>query len=237
MGPKNLEKNARNRGKQHYPRSFVRRGRTTLSQKEAIKTGWPLFGLSTRDGKLHVEKIFGRQASLFLEIGFGSGDTLFQLATLHPDHNFIGVETHTPGLGQLLKKMMQAGLTNIRLYEADVRDVLEHTIPDHLLSGIQFFFPDPWPKRRHFDRRLIQSDFVRQMVKKLKRGGELHLATDWEDYAIQMISILSAEKSLFNLAGPYQFSQRSPLRLCETKFERRAIQAGRAVRELQFVKI
>lgn len=219
-------------------RSFVRRGgRGTKAQARAQDRFWPYFGLSVEAGLLHYGHTFGRNAPCYLEIGFGGGESLRAIAKAAPDKDFIGVETHKPGIGLLLLAMQEETLPNLRIYDADVIDVLEKCIPNDSLAGIQLFFPDPWPKRRHHPRRLIQPDFVRQLSSKLQIEGTLHLATDWEDYAQHMLKVLSAEVTLENLAGSHLFSQRSFFRPLVTKFEHRAIQEGRPIRELQFKKV
>lgn len=218
-------------------RSFVRRdGRRTAAQEQAYCTAWPLFGLSLDRGMVDFEHIFKRQAPRLLEIGFGSGQSLLALASADRDKDFIGVETHKPGIGALLLGIQSAGLMNLRVFYADVIDVFEQGIPDNSLDGIQIFFPDPWQKRRHHIRRLIQPSFVSLIVSKLNCKGTLHLATDWEDYAIYMMRVLSKEDKLMNQSGANQYAHRSPYRPILTKFESRARREGRPVWELQFEK-
>lgn len=217
-------------------RSFVRRdGRGTIAQERARAEYWPQLGLQVEQGLISFQALFGRLAPCYLEIGFGSGESLLALAQARPDCDFIGVETHKPGIGALLLGVH--AITNLRLYNADAVDVLEKCIPDASLSGAQLFFPDPWPKRRHHPRRIIQPSFVQLLGKKLKTGASLHLATDWEDYAKHMMKVLSAAEEFENLAGFYQFADRSPRRPVVTKFERRALRDGRQVWELQFKKL
>jgi tRNA (guanine-N7-)-methyltransferase len=219
-------------------RSFVRRdGRRTEAQERAYAALWPQFGLVVEDGWIQYDTQFGRQAPRFLEIGFGSGQSLLALAKAHPEIDFIGVETHKPGVGALFLGIQQENLTNIRVYYQDVIDVLEKAIPEASLDGVQIFFPDPWPKRRHHQRRLIQPAFIRLVVTKLKPGGLLYLATDWEDYAKHMMRVLSQETGLENKAGVNQFAERSPHRPILTKFERRALREGRQICELNFKKL
>lgn len=214
-------------------RSFVRRGRRTSAQQQAFAELWPAFGLSIENGYLDDQSVFLKAAPVFLEIGFGSGQSLLEIAKREPDKNFIGVETHQPGIGALFLGIKHDELKNIRVYENDVIDVLEKCIRDSSLDGVQIFFPDPWQKRRHRERRLIQPDFVRLVLSKLKPGGSLHLATDWEDYAAHMLAVVSAEMGLVNLAGEKQFAtDRSPYRPILTKFEQRALREGRKVWEL-----
>jgi tRNA (guanine-N7-)-methyltransferase len=217
-------------------RSFVHRGRQTDAQERAYDSLWPLYGLEIEKGCLDFQQAFGRESARYLEIGFGSGHSLLALAHAQPANDFIGVEAHKPGIGALFQGIQQNHVTNLRVYHGDVVDVLEKCIPDACLDGVQIFFPDPWPKRRHHQRRLIQPDFIRLVVSKLKSGGILHLATDWEDYSRHMMCVVSQEPQLVNLAGEHQFSSRSPQRPVLTKFERRAEREGRQIRELQFRK-
>jgi tRNA (guanine-N7-)-methyltransferase len=215
-------------------RSYVPRGRRTPAQDRAYAELWPQFGLYIEQGLLDYEQTFARKAPRYLEIGFGSGQSLLALAQAHPDQDFIGVETHQPGIGALLMGMQAQQLTNLRVYYGDVIDVLEKCIPEASLDGIQIFFPDPWPKRRHHQRRLIQPDFVKLALERLQHQGILHLATDWEDYSQDMMEVVSQQSQLLNLAGLGQFAaQRSSQRPIITKFENRAIREGRSIWELQ----
>src|SRR3990167_2240295 len=216
-------------------KSFVHRNsRKTPEQAKAFTEFWPDYGLSLHNGLIDYKKVFKRSAPHFLEIGFGFGQSLLALAKAYPKINFIGVETHQPGIGSLLLGAQSANITNLRVYYADAVLVLLHGIPENSLDGIQLFFPDPWPKRRHHRRRLIQPEFIEVLAKKLSLRGVLHLATDWPDYAQYMMNILSKTENFINLAGPGQFADRSFLRPIETKFEQRAKRAGRVIWELQF---
>lgn len=219
-------------------RSFVRRdGRKTKAQVEARTTLLSTFGLHKDHGEIQFESIFERIAPTYLEIGFGTGQSLLALAKNMPDKNFIGVETHRPGVGALLLGMKNQDIKNIRIYEMDVVDVLETCIPKESLAGVQIFFPDPWPKRRHHPRRLIQATFLDLLIQKLKPNATLHLATDWEDYALHMMKVLTEEVRLVNVAGYKRYAERSPFRPILTKFEGRALREGRVIREFQFVKV
>jgi tRNA (guanine-N7-)-methyltransferase len=222
--------------KQFRLRSFVHRGRRTEAQERAHDDLWPQFGLQIENGRIDFQQVFGRASLRYLEIGFGSGHSLLALARSQPDTDFIGVETHQPGIGALLLGMQQNDIANLRVFYGDVIDVLEKCIPDASLDGVQIFFPDPWPKRRHHQRRLIQPGFIKLIVAKLKTEGVLHLATDWEHYSHQMMRVVSGGPQLINLAGVNKFSGRSPQRPIPTKFERRAEREGRSVWELQFKK-
>ncbi len=223
----------------NYPlrriRSFVRRdSRLTEAQRDALRTLWPQFGLPLTDEPVDFFTVFHREAPRILEIGFGSGQSLLATAKAHPGHDFIGIETHQPGIGALLLNIHIEQLTNIRIFYGDAVEVLKQCIPDRSLHGIQLFFPDPWPKRRHHKRRLIQAEFVKLLITKLKQGGELHLATDWQDYAKEMMRVLSDLPELVNRAGAGHFAQRSSQRPIVTKFEGQGKRAGRVIWELQF---
>ena len=222
----------------HRLRSFVRRdGRITSGQSRAYAELLPEVGLSIQQGLINYDKVFGRAAPCFLEIGFGLGQSLLAAAAAHPDKNFIGVETHKPGIGALCVGIENKQLSNLRVFYADVIDVLEKAIPDASLDGVQIFFPDPWQKRRHHPRRLVQPAFVKLVITKLKPGAAFHLATDWQDYAKHMLSVLSTEQQLTNVSGAGQFAAlRSPYRPIVSKFESRALREGRSVWDLQFTK-
>lgn len=216
-------------------RSFVRRqGRITQSQQTALDQLWPIYGLNA-DRQLISSQIFGRVAPLVLEIGFGNGESLAQMALANPDKDFIGIEVHRPGVGHLLLKIRELNLTNVRLYCSDAVDVLREWVPDECLSGLQVFFPDPWHKKRHQKRRLINIDFIEIATAKLQSGGILHCATDWEDYALHMMNVLEESNGLKNLAGKGEFSERPDLRPL-TKFENRGHRLGHRVWDLLFEK-
>ncbi len=216
-------------------RSFVRRdSRLTEAQRQALETLWPQFGLELTASNIHLPTIFHRDAPCILEIGFGSGQSLSATAKMHPECDFIGIETHQPGIGALLLSIRDQALTNVRIFYGDAVEVLNQCIPEKSLDGIQLFFPDPWPKRRHHKRRLIQVPFVKLLITKLKQGGELHLATDWQDYAKEMMEVLSSFSELKNCAGIHQFAERSHQRPIITKFEQQGQRAGREIWELRF---
>lgn len=223
--------------KEFRVRSFVgRNSRTTRAQAHARDQLWSAFGLDVTDTQLQLADIFGNQQPCYLEIGFGMGQTLLAAAQRFPEANFIGVEPHQPGVGSLLMHASVQQISNLRVFNADVIDVLQKCIPDTSLTGVQVFFPDPWQKRRHHERRLVQPAFLDLLTTKLKPGGTLHLATDWEDYSIHMMKVLSAASAFKNLAGYGEFAQRSCFRPIISKFEQRAIREGRAIWELQFIK-
>ena len=221
----------------HRLRSFVRRsGRRTLAQERAYETLWPTCGLTLEQGVLNIEATFNRCAPTFLEIGFGTGQSLLAVASLHPEKNWLGVETHRPGLGALMLGIELEQLTNLRAFNADVIDVLEQVIPANSLDGVQIFFPDPWQKRRHHARRLVQPAFLTLLATRVKAGGSLHLATDWADYAVHMQQVLSAHPDWVSIHPLTVSVPRSPYRPIITKFERRALSDGREIVEFQYQK-
>jgi tRNA (guanine-N7-)-methyltransferase len=216
-------------------KSFViRAGRMTEGQKQAVSEQWPRYGLEVADGMIDPIAIFGRRAPLVLEIGFGMGGSLAAMAKAHPELDYIGVEVHAPGIGNLLKLADAESLTNLRVYQADAVDVLQRCIPDGLLATVQIFFPDPWHKKRHHKRRLIQPAFVQGLRVKLAEGGVLHMATDWEEYAQQMMEVLSAAPGWRNRfgAGAWATEHDRP----STKFEQRGERLGHGVWDLMFEK-
>jgi tRNA (guanine-N7-)-methyltransferase len=214
-------------------RSFVRReGRLTRGQQGALETLWPRFGLEVGAGLLDRSAVFGRQAAVTLEIGFGDGESLAWQAEQCPERDFIGIEVHRPGVGHLLAEIERRGLTNIRLFNADAVEVLERSIPPGSLDTVQVFFPDPWHKKRHHKRRLIQPAFVERIASRLCPHGLLHLATDWQDYAEQMQAVLAAS-TRFRPEGPLPAPAR-PAHRPETKFERRGHRLGHRVWDLLY---
>lgn len=218
-------------------RSFVRRdSRITEAQTLAIENNWIKVGLPLQKIPYDFKHIFQRDASRVLEIGFGSGKSLLAAAKKYPEQDFVGIEMHKPSIGSLILGMLAEEIANIRIFYADAMEVLEQCIFPETFDCVQIFFPDPWPKRRHHKRRLIQENFVNLVVSKLKKEGTLHLATDWEDYAHSMMKVLSNTKTLINLAGEKCYSNRSSQRPIITKFEQRGCESGRSIWELQFVK-
>ena len=219
---------------EHRIRSFVTRaGRLSTGQARALEEFGPQFLVAYKKEMLDYAATFGRQAPTILEIGFGMGDTTAHIARQMPDKNFIGVEVHTPGVGSLLKQIGEQGITNLRLIQHDAFEVLNHMIPDGSLGGVHIFFPDPWHKARHNKRRLIQAPFVKLLCQKLATGGYIHCATDWEDYAVQMLEVLGAEEQLANTAEGYA---PQPAYRPLTKFENRGLKLGHGVWDLVFAK-
>ena len=216
--------------------SFViRAGRMTEAQKAARERMWPQFGLDVANGVLDAAQVFGREAPLVLEIGFGMGQSLVEMAKAAPDKNFIGVEVHPPGVGNLLKLIEQEDITNLRVYQADARVVLERCIAGGSLAGVQIYFPDPWHKKRHHKRRLIQSEFILELKSKLRVGGIVHLATDWQPYAEQMMQVLSSVQGFRNVMAAGQYAVEHPRP--STKFEQRGQKLGHGVWDLLFERV
>ena len=215
-------------------RSYVlRTGRMTPGQQRAFDQNWAHWGLEHGAGMLDVDACFGAVGPRVLEIGFGMGQSLVAMAAAAPATQFVGIEVHRPGVGKLLHGMAEQGVDNIRVYCHDAVEVLRDCIAPASLDTIQIFFPDPWHKKKHNKRRLIQPLFVAQLVSRLKPGGTLHLATDWEDYAGQMMTVLSAESDLANACGEGQFAPRPEHRPL-TKFEKRGERLGHGVWDLVF---
>jgi tRNA (guanine-N7-)-methyltransferase len=210
-------------------RSYVlRQGRTTPAQQRALDELFPRFGLSFSNSPLDFGDTFRRSSPVVLEIGSGMGETTAEIALAHPQIDFIAVEVHGPGVGSLLRRISEHGIANLRVIRHDAVEVLERMVPDGSLAGIHLFFPDPWPKKRHHKRRLVQPPFAALAARKLAPGGYLHAATDWPDYFEQMEAIFSADPLL---AKTHENRVRPT-----TKFERRGIGLGNPVRDLLFLR-
>lgn len=222
--------------KQRRIRSFVlRQGRLTKGQERALETGLPVFGIPYSDQSIDLNEQFKRtESKKILEIGFGMGETTARIAQTLPDYDFLAVEVHTPGVGSLLKLIQEQNINNIRIIQHDVVEVLQHMLADASLDGVHIFFPDPWHKKRHHKRRLIQGEFVKLLCCKLKPGGYLHVATDWQEYAEWVLEVLRAEPLLKNTARDYaEKPSYRPL----TKFENRGIKLGHGVWDMVFERI
>ena len=218
-------------------RSFVTRaGRITPAQERALEDLWPKYGIDLGPAPLELAAIFGRRAPVTAEIGFGNGDNLLELAAAHPERDFLGVEVHRPGVGRLLLQLEQRAIGNVRVICRDAVEVLERHLNGQCLDEILVLFPDPWPKKRHHKRRLIQPDFVALLAERLKEGGTLRLATDWEPYAAEMLATLSAEPRLRNEDPESGFVPR-PAERSPTRFERRGERLGHQVWDLEFRRI
>lgn len=217
-------------------KSFVlRAGRMTEGQQKAMDDVWPAMGLEVTQGLLDLNAVFGREAPVVLEIGFGMGDSLVEMAKDQPEKNYIGVEVHRPGVGRLLSNAEKQGLKNIRVFCEDAIEVLAQSIPDGSLDCIQLFFADPWHKKRHHKRRIVQPEFAETLRKKLKVGGVFHMATDWENYAEHMMEVMSAAEGYTNVAGENQYSPQPEWRPV-TKFQKRGERLGHGVWDLMFEK-
>ena len=217
-----------------HVRSFVRRiGRITPAQQRAFDTHWADYGIDSVSAPRDYATLFGREAPLIVEIGFGNGEQLLHASSAEPGSNFIGIEVHTPGVGRLMNGLAAQGLRNTRVYADDAVDVLRDEIAPESLAQVRIYFPDPWPKARHNKRRLIQPRFVALLASRLKPGGYLHCATDWEEYAQQMLDVLSAEPTLVNASEG--FAPRPEYRPL-TKFENRGLRLGHGVWDVIFRK-
>jgi len=221
-------------GRRRSIRSFViRAGRLTRAQQRALDELWPLFGIEFDGQMLDLDAVFGRSAPRVLEIGFGDGKSLAQMATDEPEKDFLGIEVHPPGVGSLLIQIEMLGLGNLRIMNHDAVEVLAQSIPEGSFDRVQLYFADPWPKKKHHKRRIIQPAFVKRLCKTMKPGGLLHLATDWQDYAEHMLEVLQAEPQLKNLSDSGDYVARPRWRP-QTKFETRGQRLGHSVWDLLF---
>lgn len=217
-------------------RSFVTRsGRITDAQQRALERLWPKLGVEDT-GMLDLAALFGRKAPQTVEIGFGNGTNLAALAAAHPERNYLGIEVHRPGIGRLLLAVEADRLTNVRVICRDAVEVLEQQLPAGSLDEVLILFPDPWPKKRHHKRRLVQPAFARLLASRLCVGGVVHIATDWQPYAQEMLATLSAEPGLKNLAAAGGFVPR-PAERVATRFEQRGERLGHAVWDLAFARV
>jgi tRNA (guanine-N7-)-methyltransferase len=215
-------------------RSFViRAGRTTEAQQRALDELWPKYGVEFEPSPLDLDALFGRQAPRVVEIGFGNGENLAALAAAHPERDYLGIEVHRAGVGRLMLAAETAQLTNIRISCHDAVEVLERQLPPESLDEMLILFPDPWHKKRHHKRRLVQPPFIELAVSRLKSGGMLRLATDWEPYAIQMLEVLSANAMLKNEAADGGYVDK-PAERITTRFEKRGQRLGHGVWDLAF---
>jgi len=212
----------------------LREGRLTAAQERAFATLWPRYGVDWRPGEvLDLEGLFGRAARITLEIGFGNGEGLAELAERHPEQGFLGIEVHRPGVGHLLLEAERRDLGNLRVLRQDAAEVVREGLPPERLASVLVFFPDPWPKTRHHKRRLLSAELVASLTRLIQRGGTLHVATDWAPYAEEIMATLTANEGLENTAGPGRYANRPPERPM-TRFERRGERLGHPVRDLVF---
>lgn len=213
-------------------RSFVKReGRLTTGQQTAIDNGWAKFGLDPKQA-IEPRQVFANEQPITLEIGFGNGDSLATMAEAEPGRNFIGIEVHRPGVGHLLRLVLEKDLSNVRVFDTDAIEVLQQAIPDHSLDCVQLFFPDPWHKKRHHKRRILQDEFLDLIQRKLKPGGRFHAATDWENYAEHMLETLNNHTGFSNTSTE-DYCKR-PAHRPLTKFENRGLRLGHGVWDLIF---
>ncbi len=215
-------------------RSFVRReGRLTAGQARALAELWPRFGLEPGESEVDFTQVFGRTAPIILEIGFGNGESLATIAEAHPQNNYLGIEVHRPGVGSLLLRLEEQQVENVRAISHDAVEVIQKNIPDDSLDAVYLFFPDPWPKKKHHKRRLVQPAFAQQLRRKLRIGGHFHMATDWQEYAEHMMAVMSDADGFSNVGGEGNYSPKPDYRP-ETKFERRGLKRGHGVWDLVF---
>jgi tRNA (guanine-N7-)-methyltransferase len=218
-------------------KSFVMRaGRMTEGQQRGLDQGGPLFILPLADAPVDFDAVFGRSAPRTFEIGFGMGHSLLEMAAAAPEQDFIGVEVHRPGVGALLNGVLAQGLKNVRVFDCDAIEVLKRCVADASLDRLLLFFPDPWHKSRHHKRRIVQPAFAELVRSKLKLGGILHMATDWEPYAEHMLEVMNVAPGYCNLAGDGRWVER-PSERPVTKFERRGERLGHGVWDLKFERV
>lgn len=219
-------------------KSFVlRQGRLTQGQETAIHLLWPIFGVETSDKLLDLPQLFGRAAPITLEIGFGNGESLLQMAKATPTRDFLGIEVHKPGVGHLLKRIGEEGLSNVRVMNSDAVDILQKCIPAQSLDRVQLFFPDPWHKKKHHKRRIVQPAFVDLIAASLRQSGILHMATDWENYAEHMAAVMQERQDLRNIATQPPYYSPRPAERPLTKFEHRGLRLGHGVWDLLYQKL
>ncbi len=217
-------------------RSFVKRtGRLTSSQQRALDELWPEFGIDYSDATLDLDKLFGRTAPRIVEIGFGNGDSLVELARTNPDTDFIGIEVHEPGVGHCLLGIEATGIDNLRVAMHDALDVLKEQVPATSLTRVNLYFPDPWPKKRHHKRRIVTPQFLELVASRLIPGGTLQIATDWANYA-EYIDETLAESPLFDLDERREHDGSEPLERPQTKFEQRGLKLGHRIVDWRFRK-
>lgn len=216
-------------------KSFIRRqGRATAGQRLALENLWDQYCLSPDQG-YDFEKVFGRKAPLIVEIGFGNGSSLADMAEANPHQDYLGIEVHRPGVGHLMMLLDERQISNVRIFNHDAIEILEQKIADASLAGVHLFFPDPWHKRRHHKRRIVRPSFLALLNKKLAVGAYFHAATDWGDYAKEMLALLSADSGLQNASATGDYSPRPDYRPL-TKFENRGLKLGHGVWDLIFHK-
>lgn len=224
-------------GAKRRVRSYVlRAGRLTEGQKRALQTLWPVYGLAEGDEVIEFSNLFGNSHPVILEIGFGNGNATWQMASAHPEENYLAVEVHRPGVGHLLLNLEEHVIDNVRIACQDAVELLHQRIPDSSLAGVRIYFPDPWPKKRHHKRRIIQASFIELLAEKMQPGGNLHLATDWEPYAEHMLEVLN-KSPVFENCSPENGSVPKPDWRPATKYEKRGERLGHGVYDLVFRRV
>lgn len=217
-------------------KSFVlRQGRLTKAQQNALDNYWQDYGIEYSELEISFKELFDNDSNTIIEIGFGNGDSLLEQVVRQQDNNFIGIEVHGPGVGHLIHNAHSGGVKNIKIIRHDAVEVLNNQIADESVSQLQLFFPDPWHKKKHHKRRIINPDFVQLVRKKLKTGGIFHMATDWQHYAVHMLEQMDNADGFVNTSGRGQYSMNKGDR-CETKFERRGLKLGHGVWDLLYKK-
>ncbi|NIP17361.1 MAG: tRNA (guanosine(46)-N7)-methyltransferase TrmB [Xanthomonadales bacterium] len=215
-------------------RSYVlRKGRLTPAQQRALEELWPEFGIKPGDRPVESAELFGREAPLIVEIGFGNGEATWRMARNEADFDFIGIEVHEPGVGHLLQALKAQQVANVRIAKTDAVEFMHERLHDGSLSGVRIWFPDPWPKKRHHKRRIVQAEFVDLLARKMKTGAVLHLATDWQPYAEHMLEVMRATADFENLSPAGDYCERPDWRPV-TKFEKRGDRLGHETRDLLF---
>lgn len=218
-------------------KSFVlRQGRLTTAQQHALDNHWQDYGIDFSEQPLIFSQLFNNDNDVFIEIGFGNGESLLQQAINHPQNNFIGIEVHGPGVGHLIHHAHKEGIKNLKIIRHDAVEVLKQQIPDNSIKQLQLFFPDPWHKKKHNKRRILNPTFIQLAHEKLMPEGLFHMATDWQHYAQQMLEQMNSTEGFLNTAGDGQYSTNKGMR-CETKFERRGIKLGHGVWDLIYKKL
>ena len=218
-------------------RSYViRGGRMTEAQEKAFAQWWPVYGLSLYDGQINLADVFGREAPLVVEVGFGMGDSLLSMAEAEPEKDFIGIEVHPPGVGRLINEAGKKGVKNLRVYLADALDVLDDCLPEASALRFQLYFPDPWHKKKHTKRRIVQTEFIERVHALLKPQSVFHMATDWHHYAEHMMEAMTLAEGFENCAGEYLYSERPDYRPT-TKFEKRGTRLGHGTWDLLFYRL
>jgi tRNA (guanine-N7-)-methyltransferase len=218
-------------------RSFVlRAGRLTGGQRRALDELWPVYGIDPGEERLDLEALFGNDHPVIAEIGFGNGEATWQMARSHPEENYLGVEVHKPGIGHLLLRLENNGIGNVRIACADAVEFLGRRVPADSLSGVRIYFPDPWPKKRHHKRRIIQAPFIEVLAEKMKAGGILHMATDWEQYSEHMLDVMHNSRDFENLSPNGKTCPKPEWRPA-TKYEKRGERLGHGVFDLVFRQV